>query len=122
MTALTESKWTGEYLLTEAAGTRARDVVTIKMGQRLEPGTVLGRETVSGLYRALDLVATDGTEAAAGILYAAADALEAAVMAVAHVRACEVKGWELIFPAAATSEQITAIASDLARLGIIVRW
>lgn len=43
MTTFTEGRHAGEYLISEASGTRSRDVVTLATGNDLEAGTVLGR-------------------------------------------------------------------------------
>ena len=65
--------------------------------------------------------ATDGSQIAAGILFDAADASSAAVIAVAHTRACEVNGGELTWPGGITSGQKAAAIDQLSAAGIIVR-
>jgi len=44
MTTLTEGRYTGEFLVSEASGARSRDEILITAG-KLDPGTVLGRVT-----------------------------------------------------------------------------
>lgn len=74
-----------------------------------------------GLYNALSLTATDGTAVAAGILYNTMDLSQGNTLATINSRACEVNGSELIYPTAATANQIAAINAQLKSLGIIVR-
>ena len=52
MTTLTEGLNRGEYLMSEANGTRSRDavIVTVAGGVALPSGTVLGKITASGKY------------------------------------------------------------------------
>ncbi|QTH19655.1 head decoration protein [Rhizorhabdus wittichii] len=76
---------------------------------------------ITTAYKKLDPAATDGTQIAAGILYAGVDASEAAAPGVAHVRDCEVNGNLLTWPAAITTAQKDKAIGDLERLGIILR-
>lgn len=71
MAALTEGRYPGEFLLSEAPGTLSRDAGTVDVpaNTTLEPGTVLGRLSATGHYAPYDDANTDGTETAAGILY-----------------------------------------------------
>ena len=121
MTVLTEGKRAADFIVSEANGTRSRDVVTIAQGAALEPGTVLGKVTASGKYVALDPAANTGAETAVGLLRARADAAIADVSAVAILRDGEVNGAELVWPAGITPEQKAAAIADLAAHGIIVR-
>lgn len=75
MAVLTEGKHTGEFLVSEAPGTISRETVTVTVGAatELEPGAVLGKITATGKYVPYDDGAADGSEVAAGILYAAAE-------------------------------------------------
>jgi hypothetical protein len=43
MTAFTEGNHAGEHIVSEAAGSRSREAITIASGQNLTAGTVLGR-------------------------------------------------------------------------------
>lgn len=47
MTTLTEGKHTGEFLISEAAGYRSREEITVASGADLGPCTVLGKATAS---------------------------------------------------------------------------
>lgn len=121
MTSLTEGRHTGEHLISEAAGTRSRDVVTLVAGQNLDPGTVLGKVTVSGKYTQLAPAAEDGSEVAAAVLFAAVDATAADKAAVVHLRDTEVAGAGLNWPAVITVGEKAAANAELQALGIVIR-
>ena len=71
MSVKTEGKHTGEFLVSEAPGTRSRDAVTVTVpaNTTLQPGYVLGQLSSGGKYVPYDNAETDGREDAAGILY-----------------------------------------------------
>lgn len=74
MTTLTEGKHTGEFIGQLAMGPGYHiDEVTLISGQNLAAGTVLGMNE-SGKFTTYANGASDGSEFAAGILYAATDA------------------------------------------------
>ena len=113
--ALTETRRTGDFLLSEASGTRSREEVTIDLSAAaLIPGTVMSKLTATGKWVAYDDVGTDGSEVASGILYAAVADSAADQKGVVLVRDCEVTGIRL------TGSNANAVA-DLKALGIIVR-
>lgn len=113
--ALNEGKHTAEFLLSEGEGSISREQVTIAAAAgALAAGTVLGKITASGKYAAYNNGASDGTQVAAGVLYAAAPDLATDQKAVAIVRMAEVLGAELTGNDAAGT-------ADLAALSIIVR-
>lgn len=113
--ALNEGKHTAEFLLSEGNGTISRDQVTIAAAAgAMDAGTVLGKITASGKYAAYDNGASDGTEVAAGVLYAKAPDMAADQKAVAIVRNAELLG------AALTGNDANGVA-DLKALGLIVR-
>jgi len=69
--ALTETLHAGEFIVSEANGTRSREEITVAAAAAALPaGQVLGKITASGLYVAYSNVAADGSEVAAAILYA----------------------------------------------------
>lgn len=109
------SCYTGEFLLSEANGARSREEVAIAAAAgALKAGTVLGKITASGKYAAYNNGASDGTEVAAGVLYAAAPDLTADQSAVLIARDAEVDG------ALLTGLDANGTA-DLKALGVIVR-
>lgn len=113
--ALTESLHAGEFIVSEANGTRSREEITIAAAAAALPvGQVLGKITASGLYTAYNNGAVDGTEVAAAILYDAAADSAANQKAVAIVRDAEVDE-SLLTGLDATGK------TDLAALGIIFR-
>lgn len=75
----------------------------------------------SGKYVAYNQDGADGTESAAGVLYANTDATDADQSAVAIVRDAEVNGNDLTWPADIESAEETAAIAQLAAIGIIVR-
>lgn len=115
----TEGRHTGEHIVSEANGARAREQGTLATGN-LEAGTVLALNA-DGDYVAVDFAAADGTEDAKAVLYAAVDASASPQPCVVHARACEVHGEALTWPDAATELQIEGGISDLTLRGVIVR-
>lgn len=112
--ALIEARRTGEFLISEANGTRSREEVTIDASAgAMVAGTVVSK-LASGKYVAYDDVGTDGSEVAAGILYRAVPDATGDQKAVIYARDCEVAQVHL------TGYNANAKA-DLAALGIIVR-
>lgn len=71
MSAITERKHTGEFIISEANGQRSRDAVTVTVANAttLEAGMVLGKLTATGKYVPYDNSGSDGSESAAGVLY-----------------------------------------------------
>jgi hypothetical protein len=116
MTVLTENLRPGEFIISEANGTRSRDVVTIDASAgAMVPGTVIAKLVAGGKYVAyVESLGTDGSEIAAGILCAAVDDSASDQQAVIISRDAEVL--EIC---------LTGLDSvgkaDLAALGIIVR-
>ena len=121
MTTLTEGRYTGEHIISEASGTRSRDVVTLIAGQSLPPGAVLGKITASGKYTLLAPAATDGSEVACAVLFAAVDASAADKAAVVTARDAEVAGAALTWPAGMDAGEKTAATAELKLLGIVIR-
>jgi hypothetical protein len=72
MSSLLEGTHPGEFLFSEAPGTLSRDNVTITVpaATTYPAGLVLGKITATGKYVAYNNGASDGTEVAAGVLYA----------------------------------------------------
>jgi hypothetical protein len=115
--ALSESKYAGEFLLAEGNGTISRAEITIAAAAGAMPaGQVLGKLTVGGKYVAYNpsVDPADGSESAAGILYAAVPDLAADQTGVAIVRHAEVDGDAL-------TGNDSGGTADLAALDIIVR-
>lgn len=113
--ALTEARRTGEFLISEANGTRSREEVTIDAtAGAMVAGTVVSKLATGGTYVAYDDEGTDGSETAAGVLYRAVPDATGEQKAVILARDCEVAEVHL------TGFNANARA-DLAALGIIVR-
>ena len=114
-TSFTEGAHAAEFLLSEGNGTISREKITIvAAAAAMAAGTVLGKITASGKYAAYNNAASDGTEAAAGVLYAGVPDSASDQNAVAIVRDAELLG------SALTGLDANGTA-DLKALGVIVR-
>ena len=118
MSSITESGHAGGFLLSEAAGQRSREKVTIASGQNLGAGTVLGKISGDGTYAIYDNDASDGTQTAVAILFADCDASDGEQEATVIARDAEVNGEELIFASGVDED---GAVTDMASAGIIVR-
>jgi len=123
MTTLTEGKHTGGFLIWEVLRDYTRETITLASGAgKLAPGTVLGRITTGGKYTLLTPGATNGSQNAAGILWADVDATEVDAPGVVILRGPAIANLhEIVWPEAATEAQITTATTALAALGIILR-
>ena len=123
MTTLTEGKHAGGFLVWEVLRDYTRETITVVSGAgKLEPGTVLGKITTGGKYTCLAPSATNGSQNAAGILWAGVDASAADASGVVVLRGpAIVNSHEIVWPYGATEAQITAATTALAALGIILR-
>ena len=123
MTTLTEGKHTGGFLIWETLRDYTRETITLASGAgKLAPGTVLGRITTGGKYTLLTPGATNGSQNAAGILWADVDATDADAPGVVILRGPAIANrHEIVWPEAATEAQITTATTALAALGIILR-
>lgn len=119
---LTEGNHTGEFIVSEANGTRSRGTGTVLSGQTLVVGELVGIETASGKYVAYDPANTIlGSDTVAGINYAEVDASAADVTnCVFEVRDAEVRGSDLTYNEAVPGT-ITVEVAGLKALGLIVR-
>lgn len=120
MAVLTEPKWAGEFIYSEANGRQSRDNGTLISGQNQVAGTVLGRITASGKYTIVAPGAADGSEVASAVLFAGVDASAADKPCVVMHRNCELNQAEMNFGTLNAGQIVTAIA-QLATVGIIVR-
>lgn len=123
MSILTETNHAGGFLVWEVLRDYTRDTVTIASGAgKLEPGTVLGKITTGGKFTKLTPAATNGSQNAAGILWAGVDASAADAPGVVILRGpALVNRHEIIWPEGASEAQITAATTALGALGVILR-
>jgi Bacteriophage lambda head decoration protein D len=121
MAELQEGRYAGEFIVSEGNGSISRETITVLSGETLEAGAVLGKVTASAKYKALDPAASDGSEAAAGVLYGAIDASAADAAGVAILRLAELNAAELVWPAGITGGEQTTALGELAALNIIAR-
>ena len=91
MATKTETGHTAGFIVSEANGNRSRETVTIKSGQDLKAGQVIGTSDVAGgNYAAFDNTGTTGVPTAEGILIEDCDASAAAKDAAMLARDAEV--------------------------------
>jgi len=123
MTILTEGKHAGGFLVWEVLRDYTRETVTIASGAgKLEPGAVLGKITTGGKYTGLAPTASNGSQNAAGLLWAGVDATAADAPGVVILRGPTlVNRHELVWPEGATAAQISAATTALVALGIVLR-
>lgn len=123
MTILTEGKHAGGFLVWEVMRDFTRETVTIASGAgKLEPGTVLGKITTGGKNTVLTPGASNGSQNAAGILWAGVDATDADAAGVVILRGPAIANLsEILFPEGATDPQIATATAALAALGILLR-
>ena len=120
MTTLTEGTHASEFIVSLASGNRSVDSITVVSGQDLAAGDVVGVVTASGKYAIYNNAAGDGTETAAGVMYAAVDASAADATGLVVVRDAEVNLAELGWNSQAGAAQTAGVA-DLKAVGIIAR-
>jgi predicted RecA/RadA family phage recombinase len=117
----------GEFLLSEGEGQISRDagVFAFTTGTAIPSGTVVGKLTANGKLAKYSDVATDGSQAAVGVLLTAipANAPTGDVQVTFFSRYCEVIGVNLNGgPLGAGGGGVDADGkADLAAIGIIVR-
>lgn len=112
-----------DVVKTEGPNRYSRDEVTILSGVgKIIPGTVLGKVTASGKYKAVTPGASDGTEVASRISLQHADATSAdAPRTVVLSRMAEVVAQALVWPVGITNNQKTAALAQLETAGIVAR-
>ncbi|MEM9761956.1 MAG: head decoration protein [Pseudomonadota bacterium] len=123
MATKTETAHRGEFIVSEANGTRSRETVTVLSGTpALTPGEVLGLVTASDKYTVYDNGASDGSEAAAAVLVDPVDASTGDVSGVVVITAdAELRKSGLTFQSGQDAAAQTAAFADLKSLGIKAR-
>ncbi len=121
MSVKTESVYTGEFLVSEGNNSISREQVSFAASLTMLPGTVVGKASADGVYSSLDPSAVDGTETAAGILYAGKVTDASGGDGVIIARLAEVVDSLLVWPVSITDEQKAAAVDQLAGLDIILR-
>lgn len=118
-----EGRHAAEFLLWEQGITYSRDNIVVASGSgELKAGTVLGKITASGKYKASTATGSDGGQTAAAVLLYDVDATSADVKVAAITRGAEVNGKILAYDATVDDDaKKAAKATQLAAVGIIVR-
>lgn len=118
---LTQSPRAGDFILSLANGTRSLENAILASGVIAVAGEVLGKVTATGKYKKHDPAGLDGTETAAAILHAGADASGADVAIVIVARDAEVKADGLTWPAGIAAQDKTDAIAALNAVGIFLR-
>lgn len=121
MSALTENPRAFGFLLSEAPGGLSRENVTIKSGEDLQAGAVLGKITATGKYVAYDSNAIDGSQTAVAVLGAACDASDADTAAAVIARLAPVMSSALVYKDTSPAVDTAGAVVDLAAVFIIAR-
>ncbi len=125
--ALSEGKYTGEFILAEPAEEISRETVTVTVAAatKLSPGRVLAQLSATGYFVDYDNAGTDGSEQAAGILYSELDNTTGQAPAdftgVVVARLAAVRKADLSWNSGVDTPGKTAAYADLAALFIIAR-
>nr|MDT0253422.1 head decoration protein [Endozoicomonas sp.] len=117
----TEGMHTGEFLVSEGNNSISREQVPVAANLDMEPGTVVGKVTATGVYAPLAPAAADGTETAAGVLYAGKVTEASGGDGVIIARLAEVVDSLLVWPVGITAEEQSDAVAELAGLDIITR-
>ncbi len=111
------------FIVSEANGRRSREqCVLAAHAADYASGTVIAKLTANGQYTILAPAAATGAEVAAGILFSRKEIAAGTQRAVRMARDCEVNGNLLVWPAGISGPQKAAAETQLAALGIIVRY
>ncbi|MBF0147274.1 MAG: head decoration protein [Magnetococcales bacterium] len=121
MSVITEPNNLGDLLKHEDSQFYSRDAVTVASGQSLALGTVVGIKTADGKIYALNPVAVDGTETAAGVLILAVDATGSDADGIMIARHAIVASHALVWPGGITVNQKSTAVAQLKASGILVR-
>ncbi|ALN64578.1 hypothetical protein GLA29479_3727 [Lysobacter antibioticus] len=112
----------GDLLKFEADNLYSRDQVTVAADQVLKLGHVVGRLTATGEIAALDPLATDGREIAAGVaIVPITTTTDPSPDGLIVARLATVADHALVWPIRATPEQRAAATAQLRGIGVLVR-
>ncbi len=117
----TEGLHTGEFLVSEGNNSISREQVAFGANLTMEPGTVIAKVTATGVYMPLDPAGADGTEVAAGVLYAGKVTDASGGDGVIIARLAEVVDSLLVWPVGITAAEQDTAVGQLAGLDIITR-
>ena len=121
MDAKTELPNAGEFLVSEGNNSISREKLTFEAGLTLSPGTVVAEVTATGRYKPVNPDAEDGSEVAAGVLFAGIMTGDTTGEGVVIARLAEVLDSLLVWPEGITEEAQSNALNELAGLDIIVR-
>jgi hypothetical protein len=121
-TVVTEGPHAGNFILSEAAGQRSRENVTLLSGEVIFAGTVLAK--VSTKYVPYHAAAGNGSgsDTALAVSINNVDATGGDVEIAVIARDAEVNGYQLRYENTSPDADPDAVAVQLKAVGIIVRW
>jgi len=110
---------TAEHLASGEIDYFSRDEVQVDGGtDGAIAGTILGKRTADSVFVPLDLAATDGSEAVAGVLFEAVTGVDRRTV---HTRRTELVKANLTYPTGASAAEIETVDDGLRALGLIPR-
>lgn len=112
MVSKTKALGAGGYIVEQVSDHLSIDEITLTDG-KYGAGTVLGRVSATGKYKALDPAATDGSQTAVAILFDTVDAASADKKGVATTNLTAVRATDLVWPDAITTAQQDAAIANL---------
>ncbi len=123
MPSLSENRYPGEFLLSEATGERGREMVTVASGAGvIRPGAVLGRVTATSKFVLSPDTGADGSQTAIAVALYGCDATSADQKIAAILRDAEINVNGLSYAASVNDATKRGTkATQLAAVGIIVR-
>jgi len=123
MTKFTEGVHAAESVLSEAAGSRSRDDITVLSGSGVvKANTVLGKITASGKYKPATNTGADGAQLASAINLHEVDATSGDVDVAAVTRDAEVNANIIVYGATIDNSTKEDLAkTQLASNGIVAR-
>ena len=125
--SLTETQHTGEFIIAEPEPQISRQnvTVTVASGVKLQPGHVMSKLSATGKYVEYDNAGTDGSEAAAGVLYGECDNTDGVApvdfSAVVVTRLAAVRKSDLKWASGVDSTGKTAAYADMAATLLIAK-
>lgn len=120
MTTLNERKQAGDFIRSDS-GPFSFDKVTIRVGETLVPGQVLGKLASGGQYGALEEAATNGLQTPAAICFDHVVTTAGAKAATVVARAAEVVASRLTWPGSYNDSDKAAAAVTLESKLIVIR-
>ncbi|WP_422135490.1 head decoration protein [Endozoicomonas sp. ALD040] len=121
MPVMTEPVNAGEFIVSEGNNSISRELIELAPDLALMPGTILGKNTSTGVYGPIDPAADTGLQMAAGVLWDHVITDATGGEGVIIARLAEVDQELLVWPEGITDEEKTTAVEELSTLDIILR-